>query len=78
MYDSLRKLLPDNLYDESAYHLANIFYNLALAFESINLGKIMRYEQPRQKKQVTGRLPPISVVFVEDTSPTNNSVLIQQ
>jgi hypothetical protein len=44
MYDSLRKLLPDNLSDESAYHLANIFYDLALAFESINLGKIMRYE----------------------------------
>lgn len=47
MYDSLRKLLPDNLSDESAYHLANFFYELALAFESINLGKIRQYEKSK-------------------------------
>lgn len=45
MRDNLRDLLPDNFSDETAHHLVNFFYELALAFESIHLGKIMRYQQ---------------------------------
>ena len=45
MYDNLRDLLPDDFSDETAHHLVNFFYELALAFESIHLGKIMRYQK---------------------------------
>lgn len=45
MYDTLRELLPDDITDETAHQLANFLYELALAFESIHLGKIMRYQK---------------------------------
>ena len=45
MRDNLRDLLPDNLSDETAYQLVNFCYELALSFESIYLGKIMRYQK---------------------------------
>lgn len=45
MHDNLRDLLPDDCSDETAHHLVNFFYELALAFESIHLGKIMRYQK---------------------------------
>jgi hypothetical protein len=45
MHDNLRDLLPDDFSDETAHHLVNFFYELALAFESIHLGKIMRYQK---------------------------------
>ena len=45
MYDNLRELLPDDISDETAHQLVNFFYELALAFESIHLGKIMRYQK---------------------------------
>ena len=45
MHDNLRALLPDDLSDETAHHLVNFFYELALAFESIHLGKIMRHQK---------------------------------
>lgn len=45
MHDNLRALLPDDFFDETAHHLVNFFYELALAFESIHLGKIMRYQK---------------------------------
>jgi hypothetical protein len=47
MNDTLRALFPEPISDETAYHLVNFFYELALAFESIHLGKIMRYEKSR-------------------------------
>jgi len=45
MNDTLRNLLPENLSDETAYHLVDFFYELAIRFESIYLGQIMRYEK---------------------------------
>ena len=45
MNDNLRDLFPGNFSDEAAHHLVNFFYELALAFESIHLGKIMRYQK---------------------------------
>jgi hypothetical protein len=45
MHDKLRDLLPDDISDETAHQLTNILYELALAFESIHLGKIMRYQK---------------------------------
>ena len=49
MCDTLRELLPDNLSDGAASHLVNFFYELALAFESIHLGKIMRYQKSQME-----------------------------
>jgi hypothetical protein len=40
-----RTLFPDEISDEAAYHLIDFFYNLALLFEGIHLGKAMRYEK---------------------------------
>lgn len=40
-----RTLFPDDISDEAAYHLIDFFYNLALHFESIHLGKALRYEK---------------------------------
>ncbi len=45
MHDNLRDLFPENFSDETAHQLVNFFYELALAFESIHLGKIMRYQK---------------------------------
>jgi hypothetical protein len=45
MHDNLRELFPDNFSDETAHQLVNFFYELALAFESIHLGKVMRYQK---------------------------------
>lgn len=38
-------LFPQDISDEAAYHLIDFFYNLALAFESQNLAKAMRYQK---------------------------------
>lgn len=40
-----RELFPDDLSDEAAFHLINFFYNLALLFEGMHLGKAMRYQK---------------------------------
>ena len=47
MTDNLRDLLPEDLSDETAYHFGNFLYELALAFESIYLGRIIRYNKSR-------------------------------
>ena len=47
MTDNLRELFPEELSDETAYHLSTFLYELALAFESIYLGQIMRYHKSR-------------------------------
>lgn len=49
MNDNLRDLLEEEISDETAYHLGNFLYELALAFESIYLGQIRRYNQSRIK-----------------------------
>ncbi len=49
MCDNLRELLSNNLSDEAASHLVDFFYELALAFESIHLGKIMRYQKSQME-----------------------------
>jgi len=49
MCDNLRELLPNNLSDEAASQLVDFFYELALAFESIHLGKIMRYQKSQME-----------------------------
>jgi hypothetical protein len=36
-------ILPEEISDETAYHLADIFMNLALAIESRYLAQIKRY-----------------------------------
>lgn len=55
MNDNLRNLLPENLSDETAYHLVDFFYELAIRYESIYLDKIMRYEKAIIEKSI----PPI-------------------
>ena len=45
MNDALKNLLPENLSDETAYHLVDFFYELAIRFESIYFEQIMRYEK---------------------------------
>lgn len=45
MNNTLRNILPENLSDETAYHLVDFFYELALRFESIYLEQIMLYEK---------------------------------
>jgi hypothetical protein len=47
MNDNLRDLLEEEISDETAYHLGNFLYELALAFESIYLGQIRRYKQSK-------------------------------
>jgi len=47
MSDSLRDLFPEDISDETAYHLGNFLYELAQAFESIHLGQIRRYKKAR-------------------------------
>ena len=41
----IRELFPDDLSDEAAYQLINFFYDFALAFEAIYLGKALRHEK---------------------------------
>lgn len=41
----IRELFPDDLSDEAVYHLVNFFYDFALAFESIHLGKVLHYQK---------------------------------
>lgn len=40
-----RELFPDEISDEAAYQLIDFFYNLALLFEGIHLGKALRYQK---------------------------------
>jgi len=44
---NIRDLFPEDISDETAYHLGNFLYELALAFEAIHLGQIMRYNKSR-------------------------------
>ena len=44
---NLRDLFPEDISDETAYHLGNFLYELALAFEAIHLGQIIRYNKSR-------------------------------
>jgi len=47
MRNNLRDHFPEDISDETAYHLGNFLYELALAFEAIHLGQIMRYNKSR-------------------------------
>lgn len=47
MHEETQGLLPDNLSDESAYHLVNFINQLAFLFESTYFGQIMRYEKSK-------------------------------
>jgi hypothetical protein len=47
MNDNLRDLFAEEISDETAYHLGNFLYELALAFESAHLGQIKRYNKSR-------------------------------
>jgi hypothetical protein len=40
-----RELFRDDISDEAAYHLIDFFYNLALLFEGIHLGKALRHQK---------------------------------
>lgn len=40
-----RKLFPEEIPDEVAYYLVDVFYNLALAFEGLHLMHVMRHEK---------------------------------
>ena len=44
MKDNLRNMFP-TISDETAYHLVDFFYELALMFESSHLQHVMRYEK---------------------------------
>ena len=41
----IREILPYEISDEAAAHLVDFFYSLALTFESLHLGKVMRYQK---------------------------------
>jgi len=45
MINDLRDLFPEDISDETAYHMATFLYALAVAFESANFGKIRRHDQ---------------------------------
>jgi len=45
MIDKLRDLFLEDISDETAYHMAIFFYDLAVAFESANFEKIRRHDQ---------------------------------
>ena len=45
MTDTLRDLFPEDLSDETAYHIGNFLYELSLAFEGIYYGQIKRYHK---------------------------------
>jgi len=47
MTDNLRDLFPEDISDETAYHLGNFLHELAQAFESIHLEQIRRYNKAR-------------------------------
>ena len=50
----VRELFPDDISDETAYHLVNFFYDFALAFESIHLGKVLRYQKAMIEEHQSG------------------------
>ena len=39
-----QELFPNELSDETAYHLIQFFFNFALLFEGMHLGQALRYE----------------------------------
>ena len=43
MTDTLRDLVPEDMSDETAYHIGNFLHDLAFAFEGIYYGNIRRY-----------------------------------
>lgn len=45
MKDTLRDLFPEEISDETAYHIGNFLHELAFAFEGIYYGNIRRYHQ---------------------------------
>jgi len=45
MTTTIEDLLLHEISDEAAYQLVDLFYSLAVAFETIHFGKIMRYRQ---------------------------------
>lgn len=45
MKDTLRDLFPEDISDETAYHIGNFLYELAFAFEGIYGENIRRYHQ---------------------------------
>jgi hypothetical protein len=47
MRNTLRDLFPEDISDETAYHLGNFLYELALAFETAYFGQIRRYNKSR-------------------------------
>ena len=43
MIDNLRALLPEEISDESAYHLVNFFINLTVELESYYFAQMRRH-----------------------------------
>jgi len=41
----LRELFQEEISDEAASQLVDFFYDLALAFESMHLGKVLRHQK---------------------------------
>ena len=65
MTTMLRELFPEEISDEAASYLVNFFYDLALAFESMHLGKILRH----QKSVMESNSRPNKVKKTELTDP---------
>ena len=55
-----KKLIPDEIPDDIAYHLVDFFYNLATTFDGMHLVHVMRHEKaiidgktkPRSEKKL--------------------------
>lgn len=45
MKDTLRDLFPEEISDETAYHIGNFLHELAFAFDGIYYRNIRRYHQ---------------------------------
>lgn len=52
-----RELFPEEISDEAAYHLIDIFYNLALIFEGAHLAKSLRYQKTLINKSTNPSKP---------------------
>jgi hypothetical protein len=40
-----KKLIPTEISDEFAYHLGDFLYSLAIAFDDMHIGRVLRYEK---------------------------------
>lgn len=55
MKTKLDYLLPGNITDETAYHIVNLFYNIAAEIESHYLAQMRRHNKSIEDK-VSGRM----------------------